>query len=61
MIASKSKCKDRYSGQDYQYTITSIGLAGQDCQDRLQCRTAKAGIPGHDFRNRTARADFAMI
>jgi hypothetical protein len=39
--------------------IVSIGLPGQDSSAGLQCRTARTGLPGHDFRNRIARADSA--
>jgi hypothetical protein len=42
-----------------------IRNARTDCQYRtartgLKCKSAKTGIPGHDFRDRRARADFAM-
>ncbi len=35
---------------------------GQATPDRkMMAWSAKTGIPGHDFRDRRARADFAMI
>jgi hypothetical protein len=42
------------------------GLPVHACQyrtarTRLQRRTAKTGLLGNDFRDRTARADFAMV
>jgi hypothetical protein len=49
-------CRSKMPGQDCQYTIKY-----RTARTGLQCRTAKTGLPGHDFRERTAREDFAMI
>jgi hypothetical protein len=49
--------KIRHADQKSQFKIESIGLS----RTGLQCRTAKTGLQGHDFRDRTATADFAMI
>jgi hypothetical protein len=55
-------CRSEMPGQ-----TARTGLPVHDCQYRtvpktgLQCRSAKTGLPGHDFRDRRARADFAVI
>ncbi len=54
-------CRSEMPGQDCQDTAASIGLPEQDCQYRnaRQDRTAKTGLPEHNFRDRTVRAVFA--
>jgi hypothetical protein len=54
-------CRSEMLGQDFQYTVASIGPPGEEYQDRIPVQECKTGLPGNEVRNRTARADFAMI
>jgi hypothetical protein len=48
----KMACRKGLPGQDCLYRSAKTGIPGQDCSE---------GLPGNDFRNRTARAGFALI
>jgi hypothetical protein len=37
------------------------GMQIRNARTGLLCRSAKTGLPGYDFMDRRARADFAMI
>jgi hypothetical protein len=37
------------------------GMQVRNARTDCQCRTAKKGLPGCDFRDRTARVDFVTI
>jgi hypothetical protein len=59
----------RIASTDCQDRTASTRLLIKDCQDRttrtrLQCRTAKTGPPGHDFRDRQQKEicyDIALL